>query len=261
MLARLASITCAMFVAFGSFSSIAKADALADIKSKGVVRIAVPQDFQPFGGIGPDMQPMGYDIDVAKTIAEKLDVQVELVPVNSANRIPYIQTGKVDLIVAILGRTPERDLILDFSSPYGLLFNAVFAPADVSIKTAADLSGKTIGVTRGTIIDIELSKVIPADANVKRFEDENGTAAAFLSNQVDVIGTGDLVAKSIVKKNPPRVPEVKFVINRSPLYVGVSKGEKPLVEAVNAILTAMKSDGSLNKIADKWLGEPLPADL
>ena len=75
----------------------ARADALGDIMAAGVLKVAVPQDFPPFGSVGADMTPVGYDIDVANLIAEKLGVSLELVPVTSANRIPYLQTKKVDL--------------------------------------------------------------------------------------------------------------------------------------------------------------------
>ncbi|WP_394890479.1 transporter substrate-binding domain-containing protein [Mesorhizobium sp. AaZ16] len=258
---RLYIVACAAFVTLCGVGTAVTAGVLDDIKSRGVVRVAVGEDFQPFGGVGPDMKPMGYDVDVANHLGEKLGLGVELVPVINANRIPSLQTGKVDIIVSTLGKTAEREMVLDFTQPYGLMFNAVFAPSNIQINDAAELSGKTIGVTRGTIIDIELSKIVPSDATIKRFEDEDKTTSAFLSGQVDAIGTVDLAVKALIKKNPVRVPEVKFIINRSPLYIGLPKGEVPLREAIDAVLTEMKADGSLNAISEKWLGEPLPDDL
>lgn len=107
----------AMAAAFG-FSAPAKADALADIAARGTLRVAVPQDFPPFGSVGADMTPQGYDIDVAKLIADKLGVKVELVPVTSANRVPYLQTNKVDLVISSLGKNAEREKVIDFSTAY-----------------------------------------------------------------------------------------------------------------------------------------------
>lgn len=85
--------------ATSSFAAPVFADALSDISSRGAIRVAVPQDFPPFGSVGVDMAPRGYDIDVANLIAEKLGVKTELVPVTSANRVPYLQTNKVDLVI------------------------------------------------------------------------------------------------------------------------------------------------------------------
>ena len=77
----------------------AKADQLQDIEKRGVIRIAVPQDFPPFGSVGTDLQPQGYDIDTARWLAKSMKVKLQLVPVSSANRVPYLQTDKVDLVL------------------------------------------------------------------------------------------------------------------------------------------------------------------
>src|SRR5690606_32863132 len=100
-------------VALGlGFAAPALADAVSDIASRGTLRVAVPQDFPPFGSVGTDMQPVGYDIDMAKLIADRMGVKVELVPVTSANRIPYLQTNKVDLVISSLGKNPDREKVI-----------------------------------------------------------------------------------------------------------------------------------------------------
>lgn len=239
----------------------ANADALADITARGTLRVAVPQDFPPFGSVGTDMAPMGYDIDMANLIAEKLGVKTELVPVTSANRIPYLQTNKVDLVISSLGKNAEREAVIDFSKPYAPFFNGVFAPESVAVSKAEDLSGKTVGVTRGAIEDLELTKIATGDTVIKRYEDNNGTISAFLSGQVEVVATGNVVAAAILAKNPPKRPELKFLIKNSPCYIGLNKNEPALLEKVNGIIASAKSDGSLNSIAQKWLGAGIPADL
>ena len=247
--------------ATSSFAASVFADALSDISSRGAIRVAVPQDFPPFGSVGVDMAPRGYDIDVANLIAEKLGVKTELVPVTSANRVPYLQTNKVDLVISSLGKNAEREAVIDFTSPYAPFFNGVFAPADVAVTKAEELSGKTVGVTRGAVEDLELTKVAPADAVIKRYEDNNGTISAFLSGQVDVVATGNVVAAAILAKNPPKRPELKFLIKNSPCYIGMNKNEAALLEKVNGVIAAAKTDGTLNGISQKWLGADLPADL
>ncbi|MFT0861144.1 transporter substrate-binding domain-containing protein [Ancylobacter sp. G4_0304] len=239
----------------------ASADALATIEANKVIRIAVPQDFPPFGSVGVDMAPKGYDVDVAKLIADKLGVKLELVPVTSANRIPYLQTNKVDLVISSLGKNPDREKVIDFSIAYAPFFNGVFAPADVAVKEAKDLDGKTIGVTRGAVEDLELTKIAPAGATIKRYEDNNGTISAFLSGQVELVATGNVVAAAILERNPPKRPEIKFLIKNSPCYIGLNKNEPALLEKVNAIITSAKADGALNAISEKWLGAKLPAEL
>ncbi|KQT69052.1 MULTISPECIES: transporter substrate-binding domain-containing protein [unclassified Aureimonas] len=239
----------------------ARADALSDIQSRGTLRVAVPQDFPPFGSVGVDMTPQGYDIDMATLIAEKLGVKVELTPVTSANRVPFLQTNKVDLVISSLGKNPDREKVIDFSVPYAPFYNGVFGPADVAAADVAALSGKTVGVTRGAVEDLELSKIAGSDVTIKRYEDNNGTISAFLSGQVELVATGNVVAAAIIERNPPKRPEMKFLIKNSPCYIGLTKGEAALKAKVDEIVSAAKADGTLNAISQKWLKTDLPADL
>ncbi|HEU0200820.1 MAG TPA: transporter substrate-binding domain-containing protein, partial [Burkholderiaceae bacterium] len=115
-------------------ASTARADDLLDnILQAGVVRIAVPADFPPFGSIGKDKQPQGYDVDVARLLAKDLGVRLELVAVPSANRITYLQVGKVDLVISSLGVSPDRAKAIAFSSAYAPFFSGVFGDPKVAV--------------------------------------------------------------------------------------------------------------------------------
>lgn len=242
-------------------SQAAHATSLDDVVARGTLKVAVPQDFPPFGSVGPDMQPRGLDIDTAKLIADQLKVKLELTPVNSTNRIPFLTTGKVDLVISSLGKNPEREQVIDFSSAYAPFYLAVFGPPDAAIGKLDDLKGKTISVTRGAIEDIELSKVAPEGTTIKRFEDNNSTIAAYLAGQVDLIASGNVVMVAITERNPKRVPALKIKLKDSPVYVGLNKNQPELLAKVNEILTSAKGNGSLEKISQTWLKQPLPADL
>lgn len=102
------------------------ADQLQEIRQRGVLRVAVPQDFPPFGSVGTDLQPQGYDIDMARYLADKMKLKLQLVPVTSANRVPYLQTNKVDLVISSLGKNPEREKTIAFSRAYAPFFLGVF---------------------------------------------------------------------------------------------------------------------------------------
>ena len=242
-------------------ATVARADALEDIQKHGVLRVAVPQDFPPFGSVTADLKPQGLDIDVATLIAKKMGVKIELIPVTSANRVPYLQTRKVDLVISSMGKNAEREKVIDFTAAYAPFFNGVFGAGDQKISGPADLAGKTIGVTRGSVEDLELSKIAPPAATIKRYEDNNGTISAFLSNQVQLVATGNVIAAAIIARNPPKKPETKFLIKDSPCFIGLNKDEKKLQDKVNAILAEIKKDGELNTLSVKWLGMPLPANL
>jgi polar amino acid transport system substrate-binding protein len=261
MTQRYSALLAALFASLVLSQAPAHADALEDVVQRGVLKVAVPQDFPPFGSVGPDMKPRGLDIDTAKLLADQLKVKLELTPVNSTNRIPFLTTGKVDLVISSLGKNPEREKVIDFSRAYAPFYLAVFGPPDADIKSLDDLKGKTVSVTRGAIEDIELTKVAPEGVTIKRFEDNNSTIAAYLAGQVDLIASGNVVMVAISEKSPKRVPALKVKLKDSPVYVGVNKNEPALLDKVNQILVSAKSDGALEKNALAWLKEPLPADL
>ncbi|WP_405418362.1 transporter substrate-binding domain-containing protein [Marinobacter flavimaris] len=237
------------------------ANQLDDITQRGVLVVAVPQDFPPFGSVGPDLQPMGYDIDVARYLADSLKLKLELVPVTSANRIPYLQTRKVDLVISSMGKNPEREKVVDFSRAYAPFFLGVFGEAAAKVDSSADLADKTVGVTRGSVEDLELSKLAPGSAVIRRFEDNNTTISAYLSGQVDLIATGNLVAAKIAERSSRRDLTSKFVIKNSPCFVGVRKGEAQLLDKVNELITAGLASGKLDGLSLKWFKAKLPADL
>jgi polar amino acid transport system substrate-binding protein len=223
-----------------------------------VLKVAVPQDFAPFGSAGLDLKPQGYDIDMANLIAKALGVKAEIIPVTSANRIPYLQTKKADLVISSLGKNAEREKVIDFSVAYAPFFSGVFGTKGIAVAKAEDLAGKTLGATRGSIEEQEISKSAPASATIKRFEDNNATIAAFISGQVDLIATGNTVAAVIAEKSPARAPALKFVIKDSPCYIGLNKDEPKLLAKVNEIIASAKTSGELAKLSEKWLKAPLP---
>jgi polar amino acid transport system substrate-binding protein len=230
--------------------------ALDEVLAKKTITIAIPTDFPPYGFVGTDLKPQGLDIDMANYIGARLGVKVDLVPVTSANRIPYLQTRKADLVISTLGKNPEREKVIDFSAAYSPFFQAVFGPKTVAVKTPADLNGKSVGVTRGAMEDLELGKIAPAGVDVKRFEDNNGTVAAYVSGQVQLIATGASVAGNVMAKNPQLGTEFKLLLKDSPNFIGVAKGEDKLRLRVNDIIAEAKKAGDLDKMALKWLGRP-----
>ena len=230
--------------------------ALDEVMARKVINIAIPTDFPPYGFVGTDLKPQGLDVDMANYIGGKLGVKVELVPVTSANRIPYLQTKKADLVISTLGKNAEREKVIDFTAAYSPFFQAVFAAKGVAIKSPADLAGKTVAVTRGAIEDMELTRVAPASADIKRFEDNNATVSAFVSGQVQTLATGASVAGNMMARNPALDAEYKFVLKDSPNFIGVGKGEDKLRLKVNEIIVAAKAAGDLDAMAKKWLGRP-----
>jgi polar amino acid transport system substrate-binding protein len=213
------------------------------------INIAIPTDFPPYGFVGTDLKPQGLDIDMANYIGAKLGVKVELVPVTSANRIPYLQTkeGRPGHLHA--GQEPRAREGDRLHRRLLAVLPGRVRRQGVAIKSAADLAGKTVAVTRGAIEDMELTKVAPPSADIKRFEDNNATVSAFVSGQVQLIATGASVAGNMMARNPQLGAEYKFVLKDSPNFIGVGKGEDKLRLKVNEIIAEAKKSGDIDKMA------------
>lgn len=231
---------------------------LNQVLDAGVIKIAVPQDSPPFGSVGTDGEPQGYDVEVAKLVAESLEVELELIPVTSTNRIPYLETGRVDLVISSLGATPERAKAIYFSSiPYAPFFSGVYGSASQSVSSYEDLAGKTVGVTQGALEDLELSDKAPESIEIKRFEDNSVTISALLSNQVELIATGNTIAGEVIKNNPDANIESKFVMKNSPCYIGVRRGDLDMLEWVNVFVRHKRFSGEFDTLSQEWFGQPL----
>lgn len=239
------------------FSAPAHAD-LSEILSEGVIKIAVPESFAPFGSLGPEGEHVGYDVDVAKLVAENLGVELEMVPVVSKQRIPFLETDRVDLVISSLGANPERAKSIWFSAAYAPFYSGVFAADDMVITSAADLSGKKVGVTGGNLEDLEVTKIAPDDANIIRFGDDAATLSAYTSGQVDVLVAGNTAAAQLTVDYPDVSIDTKLILKESPAFFGVKKGNFDLLQWVNVFILHKRLGGELDVISEEWFGQPLP---
>lgn len=254
---RLNKLIAAVAFSLPVFATQAAAD-LAEILAEGTVKIAIPESFAPFGALGASGEYEGYDVDVAKLIAADLGVELELVPVTSNQRIPFLETDRVDLVIATMGANPERAKSIWFSSAYAPFFSGVFAASDKSIAGVADLAGMSVGLTGGTLEDLELTKIAPETTEIIRFGDNAATRAAFESDQVDVLVSGNTVAAAISAADADADIETKFILKESPAFIGVKKGNLDLLFWVNTFILHKTLGGELNDFSNTWLGQDLP---
>lgn len=248
-------------VAMLGATHVANADVLDDIKKSGKIRIAVDLGVPPYGMTDDKMQPAGSDIDTAKALAKDWGVEFVLVPTTGASRIPSLQTGKADLVISSLSMTADRAKVIDFSMPYAVLRTVVAGPKSVNVKNLAELDGKTVGTVRGTTHDTQLTKEGPKGMKLVRYEDDATEAQAFLSGQVDLFSSAEMVIGQLNKKNASRQAEVKFVLDTFKLAIGIKKDEARLVAEVNKWVAAKLKDGTLNAIYKKQFGTDLPEEI
>jgi polar amino acid transport system substrate-binding protein len=181
----------------GVTASFAAAQSVSEIQEKGTINIGMLVDFPPLGFINAENVPDGYDADVSKLMAEKMGVELNIVPVTGPNRIPYLLSGQVDLLIASLAYTPQRAEKVDFSNPYGALRLGVFGRVEMDMSTFDKLVDYKVGVTRASGQDTTLSPLVPEGTEIRRFDDDVSAVQALLSGQVDALGVSNVAMKQI----------------------------------------------------------------
>jgi polar amino acid transport system substrate-binding protein len=236
----------------------AAAQNVDEIIKRGKVIVGVNTTTPIFGLVGSDGQPEGYDPDVARLVGKYLGVPVEFVPVTGANRLPFLLTNRVDMVIALFGITPERAQQIWFSMPYATEAATLVAPASRAVKTVDDLAGLRVGVPRGAMQDLILTPQAAAKKiNLMRFDDEATALQALISGQIDVVGTGLLVNRTLNRNDPGKNYEVKIVLRPLHFGIGIRRGQIDLLRWLNTFVYTIKNNGELDAISRKWRQLPL----
>jgi polar amino acid transport system substrate-binding protein len=238
--------------------STARAQTVDEIISRGTINIGVLVDLPPYGLLNDKQEPDGYDIEVAKLLGKYLGVKVNLVTLSSPNRLPFLLTNKVDLIVATFGITPERAKQVMFSIPYSAIENVIFAPKDKKITSLDDLKGLRVGVPRGTVQDVILSTRFGNTVKISRFDDDPSTYQSLLAGQVDAIAETGMTGDQIYAANPGANIERKVILLRQPNGITMRANQWSLRQWVNTFVYFVKNDGELDALYQKWFHQPFP---
>ncbi len=227
------------------------------IKKRGKLIVGTSADFPPFEFVDEKTNGIvGFDIDIAKAIAEKLGVQLEVKDIKFDALIPALQNGEIDMIIAGMTITEERAKVVDFSEPYFEADQAVLVKADnEEIKSADDLAGKKIGVQSGTTgelwVDENLVKAGKvSEDNVKRYNKFIEAILALKKGDVDAVVIDKPVAEAYAKTEGD--VKVTFIIKTGEQYgIAVRKGSD-LLPIVNEVLKELKDSGKLDQLLKKW---------
>ncbi|HSD38862.1 MAG TPA: transporter substrate-binding domain-containing protein [Rhodocyclaceae bacterium] len=240
------------------FAPFAAAQSVADIKKKGELTVGMLVDFPPYGTTNAQNQPDGYDADVAKLLGKDLGVKVNIVPVTGPNRIPFLLTNKLDLLVASLAITPERAKQVNFSQPYAAATIVLYGKTGTPIKGPADLKTIRVGVARASTQDVAVTKAAPEGTEIRRFDDDASAMQALMSGQVDAIGCSVTVAAQIAKRVPANTFENKFTLVQQAMGIAIRPEQDDLLKYVNEFVVRNTANGELNKLYQKWLQSDMP---
>lgn len=229
-----------------------------EIKKKGKVVIGIQGDNPPWGFVNSSGKQEGLDADIGELYGKYLGVPVEFVPLEVANRIPALTSGRVDLLFATMAMFPDRAKAVQFSKPYVANIILLIAPKSIEIKTPADMAKlSSIGVARAAAQDTQVTKNAPAGTNILRFDGDAASIQALVSGQVQGLG-GNMFYIDRLNEAKPGFWENKIEFQR--IYNGACTrlGEREINASINTFIDQIKANGELAKAHQKWLKQPLP---
>jgi len=246
------SIAVASVVAVASGAYAQTPDTVGQIKSRGKLLAGVKFDTPPFGSLNDKNEPVGFDLDIVRKVAERIGVPVEFVKVTSPTRIPLLVSGNVDLSAASMTHTQERDKTIDFSITYYTGAQSLIVPKNSNIRSIKDLNGKQVSVQQGTTLEKNIAQAAPG-AKIVAFKDYNSAWLALVQGRVDAL-TGSLnILQGFSKSNADFIilPD-RFSVE--PFGVGVRQGDSSLRDVINFTLQDMWTSGEYATLYKKWFG-------
>ena len=181
----------------GSLGAAARADDTLDkIKQRGTIVVGVKNDYKPWGFVDPSGKIVGMEIDLANDIAKRLGVKLEMIPVTGANRMEFLSQGRIDLILATMGDTPERRKVVGMIEPnYYAGATNVLAPKSAQLKQWADLKGRKVCAVQGAYYNRRVSQLYSPEMVVFPAVPEalnalqGGNCVAFLFDDTLIVST------------------------------------------------------------------------
>ncbi|EJX8729257.1 cysteine ABC transporter substrate-binding protein [Campylobacter upsaliensis] len=244
-------------------SSESGVNSIERIKNAGVVKIGVFGDKPPFGYVDEKGANQGYDIIFAKRIAKELlgdENKVEFVLVEAANRVEFLKSNKVDIILANFTQTPERAEQVDFALPYMKVALGVVVPKDSEIKSVEDLKDKTLILNKGTTADAYFTKN-HADIKTLKFDQNTETFAALMDKRGDALAHDNTLLFAWVKERPDYKVVIKELGNQDVIAPAVKKGDKELKEFIDNLIISLAAEQFFHKAYDESLRAHFGADI
>ncbi|MBQ6174324.1 MAG: cysteine ABC transporter substrate-binding protein [Clostridia bacterium] len=205
---------------------------LDEIKESGKIVIGLFSDKKPFGYVDEYGEYQGYDVYLARRLAEDLGVQLEIVSLDAPNRIEYLQSFKVDVVLANFTYTEDRAQQVDFALPYMKVALGVVSPDNALITEPEQLSGKTLIVSKGTTAETFFEANYP-DVKLLKFDSYTEAYIALIDGRGDALSTDNTEVLAWAIENPGFTVGIESLGSLDTINPAVSKGNEILLAWIN----------------------------
>ncbi|MBR4151574.1 MAG: amino acid ABC transporter substrate-binding protein [Selenomonadaceae bacterium] len=225
--------------------------------------VGIDEEYAPMGFRNEQGELVGFDIDLAKETAKRMDVAIEFKPINWDNKIVELKTGNIDMIWNGLDITPERKKDILYSKPYldNQQILSIRADGNLKIKSRKDLAGKIVGTQAGSTSETYIirNEILQNSFAAFKVYDTFKTAfEALESGAIDVLICDEIVLRYEISKNPNKFKIIDMTIGDATEFgIGFRKNDIALRDRVQTAFDEIVADGTARKISEKWFGANL----
>ncbi|WP_026350131.1 transporter substrate-binding domain-containing protein [Bordetella sp. FB-8] len=226
---------------------------LQKVLQRGMLRVGDCLSFAPFGFMDQNGKPDGYDVDLAKELAKEMGVKLEMVDTTSANRIPNLQTGKVDVVFCNFTRNLERAKEIEFTSPYVVASEAMLVRKSSGIHSAKDMANRTIATVKGSTNGDEVRSMgIPV--KIQEYDSSQAAILAVKQGQADAMIEDNNFLAYQAKLDPSLKVTDDALVPLEYNAFGVKQGDQIWLNYLNLFLFNINASGLNKQLYNKWFG-------
>ncbi|WP_182187154.1 amino acid ABC transporter substrate-binding protein [Pectinatus frisingensis] len=227
----------------------------------GKIIVGLDDNYPPMGFRDENNEITGFDVDLAKEAAKRLNREVEFKPIDWSSKEAELKSGRVNVLWNGLDITEKRKENMLFSDPYMDNRQIVFVKKDSDIKTIDDLKGKVVGTQSGSTGEENINKDQNLKNSFKEVKSYPDYIAAFMdleNGRIDAIIGDEITGRYYMNKHPDKFAARDIVIGETTSFgIGFAKDNQKLRDEVQKVLDAMKKDGTMAKISEKWFGKDI----
>ena len=237
-----------------ALAGAALAGPLDDIKSRGTIQIGLEGTYPPFNYVDEKGKLTGFEIDFAEAVAAKLGVKPDFQPGKWDGLLAALDVKRTDAVINQVTVTPERGQKYAFSQPYTVSgIQIIVGGGKTNIAKPADLAGKKVGVVLGTSYEKWLRENVPT-ADIRTYDDDATRNQDLLVGRIDAILNDRLIVPNLLKQYSGKLVAAGEPFATQKQAVAVRKDSGDLVTAIDGAIAALRADGTLKTISEKWFG-------
>ena len=246
-------IALVLVLALGIFTAaLAEARTVEQIQESGEIKIGVFSDKKPFGYVDENGEYQGYDVYLARRLAEDLGVKLALESVDAPNRVEFLTSGKVDIILANFTVTAERAEVVDFALPYMKVALGVVSPDAALITDVEQLIGKTLIVSKGTTAETYFTENYP-DVTLLKFDSYTEAYNALLDGRGDALSTDNTEVLAWAIENEGFSVGIETLGSLDTIAPAVQKGNESLLNWINGDIVSLAEENFFHNDFDATL--------